>query len=193
MDLLKERELNYEMLRDLVQERRAITEMMLDIKQTIKRLDGEIERYQETLSAKEYINLRNSMKRELEVSMREQIRAELEAEFAQQQPTYEEPQESSIVPLQEMEHAKEREAKKTSRKDISLQTVCKIALTYCKEIGGMVATDDLKAHLEQNRNHTWTKQSFTQLVWKMKNELGGQLYTPTRGYIQYRETPNENE
>lgn len=190
MDLIKERQLNYEMLRHLVEERRAITEMMLDIKQTIKRLDGEIERYQETLSAKEYINIRNAMKRELEESMREQLEAEIRQELLLESASNSEVAatelEPSIIPSEVIEEAKSKEFQEGIKLDISFATIRSLTIAYLKERGVPVATADLKRHLEENRNHTWTMKSFNQLVWRMKREPDdGKLSSPTRGFIQY--------
>jgi hypothetical protein len=179
VDRIKEREMYLEMLGDLVKQRRVLTEEILMVRNHLTKLDQEIEQHKEYMSAAEYINIRNSIRKELEVEMRQQVKQEIEAE---QKPVVEEVQ--SVIPAQEMAEAKFHENQK-SRKDVGAETIARVIKSYLQEAGRPVEFDDLYEFVQENRNHSWNRKAFSQLMWKVR-QIDERIENPSRGYYQYR-------
>lgn len=183
MERIKEKQIYLEMLGDLVKQRRVITEEILLVRNRLDTLDKEIEQHKEYMSAAEYINIRNSIRNELEIEMREQVKNEILAE--QRKGKVEEVPSPSVIPAEVIEESKFVENQKAITKDVSFQTVVQVIKTFLKESGRPVSFDELHAHLEENRNHTWNRKAFSQIMWRAKNE-DERIENPTRGFYQYR-------
>jgi len=187
MERIKEKQMYLEQLGDLVKQRRMITEEILLVRQHLAKLDSEIEQHKEYMSAAEYISIRNSIRKELEVEMREQVRNEMIAEQvtkAVEITHKEEVPSPSVIPNEVLAEAK-FEANKKSRKDVGVETVARIVKSFLKEAGRPVEFDELYNYVQENRNHSWNRKAFSQLLWKVK-QIDDRVENPMRGFYQYR-------
>lgn len=184
MERIEERDLYLKMLSDLVNQRRTLTEEILLVRRHLAKLDEEIETHKEYMSATEYINLRLSIKKELEVEMRKQVKDEIEEEQQDSQEIVEEDKE--IFSKDEISNSRYSDNSNKIKLDKSIETLAAITVSYLRDAVIPVSKDDLKDYLEENRNTTWKSKSFSQLLWKMK-EYDARIINSSRGYYQYEE------
>lgn len=191
-----EKTLYLEMLSELISTRRALTEEILLVRTRLTALDDEVKQESEYMSAESYITLRHNIKRELEKDMREQIKREVEIEHSANQVAVPDntksnmdiaeffSESSSVIPPEVVAEAKYQDNKKMVRKDVSVPVLCNVVIRILKEYGRPMELNKLKAELEADRNNFWKPKSWSQLVWKIKQEEP-KLVGAGRGYIQY--------
>ena len=183
MERIKEKQLYLEMLGDLVKQRRALTEEILLVRNHLDTLDKEIEQHKEYMSAAEYINIRNSIRRELESEMREQVRNEILAETLKGK--VEEVPSPSVIPTEVIAEAVYNENRKATKKDLSPQQLAIRVKQFLQELGRPAELEEIQTHLEQELNHSWRGKSFQQMIYKVR-QVDERIENPTRGYYQYR-------
>jgi hypothetical protein len=182
MNLQREKELWLETLSDLVKQRRMLTEEILIARNYVEKLNSQLEREKEFMSAGEYINVRNSIRRELETEMREQVRQEILSETLRGK--VEEVPSPSVIPTEVIEEAKFN-ANKASKKDLSPERLAYKVKEFLKEAGRPVEIHEIKQFLEEDLNHAWNDKTFQQTLYKIR-KIDERIENPTRGFYQYR-------
>lgn len=163
MNLEKERDLYVEMLGDLVKNRRLITEEIVLVRNHISEIDKEIEKTHEYMSAEQYINIRNSIRAELEVEMREQVKFEI-----LNNKTSPVDEKNKVISYEEIAEAKEMAKKSEIKKDISYERIFKTIRKMFNELKRPLNVQEMKKYVEADRNHNWTSAGFSNILWNIK-------------------------
>lgn len=179
MDKLKEKELYVEMLSDLIKQRRVITEEIILVRNKLDELDSDIKRTQEYMSATEYINIRNAIRKELELEMRQQVKTEIVEENAVElNPDTKE----SIIPKDVVQRAKEVENKNNT---LSFEALRSAVENYLRDEGIPRNNEQIRQHCETLFNTNFSGKAWTNTMWRIKTE-SKYLESTGRGFTQYK-------
>jgi len=206
MNMERERELKLEMLNELISTRRIISEEILMVRKEINELETRMERaerFKETeIQTKPVIYEKDLLSEMLPSNeIQEEKNETIILNEIIEPPTFEsdieipmtidfdfeklpkvEPEQK--IPQAVIDDAKEKEKKKSVRKDKGFKTISQTAMMILKEKGVPMNVADLKKEVEERRDITIPKSSWYQMVYKMKKELP-KVKDAGYGHLQY--------
>lgn len=202
MNISQEKEHLYKLMHSLLEERRAITEELMVIRSRMKKLDDFQEIGINDIPAIDYVRLKNSLNNIKYELSRDKIKAGHDSYKqsmynAPPQNTYEEePEQEPIVEQKELwddiTPKKQEEPKinkhndsTAKRKPPSFERVMSIVVQLLKDTGRPVDTKEIRAAVQEETNYTFTGNTFSTHLWRIKN-ADSRVTQPARGYYQYQ-------
>lgn len=184
MNIGEEKNYVYELISELITERRKLTE---EIHLWKERLNQLLE--MEELGIKEVdilgmVDMRNAQLNNQEI---ENLKREFNARFeALEKRKEKEKEEKSIIPKQVIEEAKERDSKNKPVKSLDAITATPQIISVLKEAGRPVKLVHLKQLLEDKLEARIDGDNFSKNIIRQAMERDSRIVRASRGYYQYK-------
>ena len=132
------------------------------------------------MSATEYINIRNAIRKELEIEMRQQVKTEVMKENNVVKSNTE--VKESIIPQDVIQRAIENE---NQDRTISFEALRSAVENYLRDEGIPRNNEQIRQHCEALFNTNFSGKAWTNTMWRIKTE-SKYLESTGRGFTQYK-------
>lgn len=182
MDIQKEKTYIYEMMKEITQERRRLTDIYYGLKERLDFLFQQEQKGLETLSLKGYTDLFNQIQKEIAVT---NIQREANHVIKQMETPLEE--NKSIIPKQEIEKEKDIVYKKEKRTGLlNIDKATNLIAIALKDVGSPITLQNLYERVNALSEIEITKKNFQNNIIRRAMIKNNKIENPTKGFYQYR-------